>query len=271
MNSIRPFALTIDETGKVTSTGSVTEDGVLLLEDARTRVSVSKVDAEDGSRLKGAVIQILDSEGNVASEWTSDGEVYEIEGLKTGEEYKVHEVKAPDGYTVAPDFTFTIDETGKVTSTGSVTEDGILLLEDAMTVTKVLKADEDGNILGGAKLQIRDADGGVAAEWTSGSDTFMIVKGLNILEHYFLVETKAPEGFKVADPIEFYLKEDGTIVCVSGGRVAENVLVMIDTRVTTGRKTRTDDDMNAAMWAALAAAAGAGIVVLARKKKKRRN
>ena len=72
MNSIRPFALTIDETGKVTSTGSVTEDGVLLLEDARTRVSVSKVDAEDGSRLKGAVIQILDSEGNVASEWTSD-------------------------------------------------------------------------------------------------------------------------------------------------------------------------------------------------------
>ena len=271
LNSIRPFALTIDETGKVTSTGSVTEDGVLLLEDARTRVSVSKVDAEDGSRLKGAVIQILDSEGNVASEWTSDGEVYEIEGLKTGEEYKVHEVKAPDGYTVAPDFTFTIDETGKVTSTGSVTEDGILLLEDAMTVTKVLKADEDGNILGGAKLQIRDADGGVAAEWTSGSDTFMIVKGLNILEHYFLVETKAPEGFKVADPIEFYLKEDGTIVCVSGGRVAENVLVMIDTRVTTGRKTRTDDDMNAAMWAALAAAAGAGIVVLARKKKKRRN
>ena len=70
--------------------------------------------------------------------------MYEIEGLKTGEEYTVREVRAPKGYTVAPDFTFTIDEEGEVTSTGSVTEEGVLLVEDVRTHVRVSKVDADG-------------------------------------------------------------------------------------------------------------------------------
>ena len=144
-----------------------------------------------------------------------------------------------------------------MTSTGTITEDGVLLVEDDMTSTKVLKADEDGNILGGAKLQIQDAKGEVTAEWTSSDDSIVEVKGLNILEHYFLIETSAPKGFKIADTIEFYLEEDGTIVLVSGGNLVDNVLVMIDAKVTVDKKVKTGDDMNAALWAALAAAAAA--------------
>ena len=125
---------------------------------------------------------------------------------------------------------------------------------------------------GGAKLQIQDAKGEVTAEWTSSDDSIVEVKGLNILEHYFLIETSAPKGFKIADTIEFYLEEDGTIVLVSGGNLVDNVLVMIDAKVTVDKKVKTGDDMNAALWAALAAAAAAsaGIIVLARRKKEKK-
>ncbi len=103
---------TIDETGKVTTTGTITEDGVILIEDAKTRVRVSKVDVASGEELEGATIQILDSEGNVVDAWVSSDEVHTTEGLKTGEEYTLREMVAPEGYTIATETTFTIDETG---------------------------------------------------------------------------------------------------------------------------------------------------------------
>ena len=121
----------IDETGKVTTTGTMTEDGVILVEDMKTKVKVSKVDIADGKELEGAKIQIIDSTGKVVDEWTSPKEAHEIEGLKTGEVYTLHEVVAPESYNIATDTTFTIDKTGKVTSTGTITEKGILLVEDA--------------------------------------------------------------------------------------------------------------------------------------------
>ncbi len=106
----------IGEDGTVTTTGETTtdEDGntVILIKDAKTKVSVSKVDIADGSELEGAHIQVLDSEGNVVEEWDSISDVHEIEGLKTGEEYTLREMVAPEGYTIATETTFTIDETG---------------------------------------------------------------------------------------------------------------------------------------------------------------
>ncbi|MBQ6175667.1 MAG: hypothetical protein IJK29_00570, partial [Bacteroidales bacterium] len=71
---------TIAEDGSVTTTGNTTTDDegntVLLVEDAKTKVSVSKVDIADGSELEGATIQILDSEGTVVEEWVSTDEAH---------------------------------------------------------------------------------------------------------------------------------------------------------------------------------------------------
>ena len=80
---------TIDEKGGVTSTGTISEDGVLLVEDAKTSVKVSKTEIAGGEELEGATIQIIDSEGKVVEEWVSTKEVHLIEGLKTGE-WKTH-------------------------------------------------------------------------------------------------------------------------------------------------------------------------------------
>ena len=133
---------TIDENGKVTSSGNSTKDKdgntVLLVEDAITKVSVSKVDVADGKELEGAHIQILDKDGKVVEEWDSKKEAHVVEGLKTGETYTLRETVAPKGYDITSDTTFTIDENGKVTSTGNTTKDKdgntVLLVEDALLV-----------------------------------------------------------------------------------------------------------------------------------------
>ena len=103
---------------------------MLLVEDAKTHIEVSKVDIADGKEIAGAKIQILDSEGNVFTEWTSTDEPHPIEKLVTGKTYTLHEEVSPYGYAIASDTTFVIDEHGNVTSSGTITEDGILLVED---------------------------------------------------------------------------------------------------------------------------------------------
>ena len=65
----------------------------------------TKVD-ENGNPLKGAVLQILDKDGNVLDEWISDGTEHETM-LPEGE-YILHEKSAPDGYKIAADQEFVV-------------------------------------------------------------------------------------------------------------------------------------------------------------------
>ena len=71
----------------------------------KVQTTTSKLD-EDGIPLAGALLQILDSEGNVVDEWVSDGTDH-ISMLPEGD-YVLHEVAAPNGYIKAADKPFTI-------------------------------------------------------------------------------------------------------------------------------------------------------------------
>ncbi|MBR3158068.1 MAG: Cna B-type domain-containing protein, partial [Atopobiaceae bacterium] len=216
---------TIDERGKVTTTGTKTTDGegntVLLVEDAKTKVTVSKTDIANGEELEGAQIQIVDSEGKVVEKWTSTDEPHVIEGLKTGEEYTLRETVAPDGYAIATETKFTIDERGKVTTTGSVTEGGVLLIEDALTRVSISKVDVDGGAeIPGAKIQILNQDDEVAkdihgnkAEWTSTTQPH-VVEGLKA-GTYTLHEVIAPNGYTIATDTTFTIDKYGKVTTES--------------------------------------------------------
>ncbi|WP_289458555.1 SpaA isopeptide-forming pilin-related protein, partial [Klebsiella pneumoniae] len=81
------ITFSVDQTGKVTTTAKVTEDGVILIEDGLAGVKVSKVDIADGEELEGAIVQLLDKDGMIVKTWTSGTEPEELTGLKAGEEY----------------------------------------------------------------------------------------------------------------------------------------------------------------------------------------
>ena len=227
----------------MTSTGTISKDGVLLVEDAKTSVKVSKVDVADGKELEGAVIQILDKDGKVVEEWTSGEEAHEITGLKTGEEYTLRETVAPEGYCITTDTTFSIDETGKVTSTGTISKEGVLLVEDARTSVKVSKVDvADGKELEGATIQILDKDGKVVAEWVSEKDKPHVETGLKTGEEYTLRETVAPEGYTVTADTTFSISEKGEITYSGTASKDENgnEVLLVEDSQTCIKVQKTD-------------------------------
>ena len=80
-----------------------------------TKIKFLKKDADNKSGIDGAKITIMDKEGNVVYDFTSDKNGNLIEGiLKAGEQYVFHEEKAPKGYEIAKDIKVDVNTSGDV-------------------------------------------------------------------------------------------------------------------------------------------------------------
>lgn len=80
-----------------------------------TSVEITKSDLTTGVELDGARLQVLDQEGNVIDEWTSEkGKPHVIKRLVVGETYTLREEFAPCGYLKAMEVTFTIKDTAEI-------------------------------------------------------------------------------------------------------------------------------------------------------------
>ena len=91
-------------------------DPLITMVDDTTKVQISKQDITTGEELPGATLQIIDEDGNVVEEWVSTDEAHFIEGkLIAGKEYTLRETIAPDGYEIANEIRFTVNEDGSVT------------------------------------------------------------------------------------------------------------------------------------------------------------
>ena len=81
--------------------------------DEITSTRFEKKDAEKGTLLAGATMQILDMDGNIIKEWVSDNTPTEFKKLPIGK-YILHEKKAPKGYELAKDIQFEVKDTSDV-------------------------------------------------------------------------------------------------------------------------------------------------------------
>lgn len=145
-----------------------------------------------------------------------------IQGLEAGEEYVLKETKTPNGYATFKTQTFTAEE-GK---------DTVLSMTDEDTKIEISKQDiTTKKELEGAKLKVTDKDGKVIDEWTSGKQPHMI-KNLTAGETYTLTEVIAPKNYKVAESIQFTVKDTG---------VAQKV-IMYDELLPVAKKVKTGDD-----------------------------
>ena len=80
-----------------------------------TTAEFTKSDLTTGVELEGARLKVMDKDGNVIDEWTSEKDKpHVIKRLVVGETYTLHEEFAPYGYLKATDVTFTVKDTADV-------------------------------------------------------------------------------------------------------------------------------------------------------------
>ena len=93
------------------------EDGLtvvtLTAPNSPTQISVAKVDYQ-GTFVTGATLQLLDKDGNVAAEWVTEDTPHTLYSLPIGAAYTLHEAAAPEGWLLAEDMTFTVQDTAEV-------------------------------------------------------------------------------------------------------------------------------------------------------------
>ncbi len=198
---------------------TINEDGdtvEITAENEAITVEISKQDIY-GSELAGAEMQLVNENGEVVDEWTSDGTNHVVTELPVGK-YVLKEIAAPDGYVIATDISFEVfaDGSAVVENVDAIatTEDGhpLIVMVDDTTKVEISKLDiTNDEELVGATLQIIDENGEVIEEWVSYEHPHFIEAQLIAGKTYTLTETAAPNGYKIANSIDFTVNEDGTV------------------------------------------------------------
>ena len=197
------YAIADDVKFTVNKDGSTTK---VVMKDAQTSVTVSKTDLTGEKEIAGAKLQILNKNGKVMEEWTSDGKTHAVTAALVADvTYTLHEVSAPAGYRTAKDIEFTVDKTGKTTK---------VVMKDAPTKASILKTDESGKALSGAQLVVKDSTGKELDKWTSDGKAHEITGLLTVGETYTLSEVSAPSGYTVA-PDQTFKMEDKDVIEVT--------------------------------------------------------
>ncbi len=197
----------------------ISEDGdtvEITAENEAITVEISKQDIY-GEELADAEMQLVDENGEVIDEWVSDGTNHVISELKVGK-YTLKEIAAPDGYIIATDISFEVFADGSAVvenvDATAATEDGHLLIVMVDDTTKVEISKRDittDNELAGATLQIVDDKCNVVEEWVSTNEPHIVEAQLVAGKTYTLKETIAPDGYTIANSIDFTVNEDGTV------------------------------------------------------------
>ena len=204
-----------------------------------TKVEVSKTDLSGEKEIPGAKLQILDENKTVIDEWISEAEKsHVVTGLTAGATYTLHEVSAPDGYLTADDITFTVKSDGTTTQ---------VTLRDEPTEIRISKKDSSGtNHLRGAVFEIREAAGNVVERWTSDGSSHLIEGKLNPGITYTLVEVTAPDGYALAENVDFIINNEGQVLVITenGNEPADNNEIVVEDELRKIRFAKVDAENN---------------------------
>ena len=230
-------------TFEVLPTGEIQQ---VEMKDDFTKVEISKKDITNGDELRGAHLEITDSEGHIVAEWVTDGQPHRIDRLQPGE-YILTETAAPNGYKLAESVRFVVEESGRIQK--------VTMYDAPVGTFTIAKLDETSNsALAGAQLALVDGSGTVIDRWqTTGAPhvlpvltaedaagdprVHLLLFSTDTTEYtYTLVEEGVPAGYLAADSITFKLMQvDGELTMFlladSGWQKAdEPTLRMFDAR-----------------------------------------
>lgn len=169
-----------------------------------------------------------------------------ISGLTAGEEYVLMETKTPDGYATSKEQTFKAEKDEDITLTMIDEDIKVQISKQDITSKKEIE---------GAKLKVTDKDGNTIDEWTSSKEPHLI-KNLHVGETYTLIEETAPQGYKIAESINFTIEDTGNIQHVT----------MYDEHLPV--KVKTGDDCSYQYWVVTGILSLAGLLIIRIKTRK---
>lgn len=179
------------------------DDATVIMRDDITKVQISKKDLTTKEELPGAELTLTDEKGNEIDRWVSTDAPHYMERLPAGK-YTLTEVTAPDGYAIAERVEFEVLPTGEVQT--------FEMFDDTIKV-KISKVDITTNEeLPGAELVIKDKDGTEIDRWISTNGPHYVEK--MPAGDYTLTEITAPNGYKVAESIDFTVLPTGEMQTV---------------------------------------------------------
>lgn len=206
---------------------------------------VQKVDAE-GNPLEGAVLEITTQEDDSFTpiRFTTTKEKYYPQGLKEDVTYVLSEITPPQGYSVAESVSFVLKADGSVCIDGVTATDGrqVTMVDQEITIYVAKKDLSTKKALKGAKLAIKNEAGETLYSFVSKVEQTKIPSNIFTVPtdqeyaYYSLCEMEAPEGYSVAEPVNFALNRSGQLYLVEtdgAGRkyteLTDHVLTMYDT------------------------------------------
>ena len=231
------FDVTEDMKAKLMAGETVSDMYVDIEDDSSTYYRISKNEGRDDYRLlmqANGVTEYFNIDIN------GDETTHMIRGTVEDQEYVITELKSPDGYATAEPVSFKTNKEQNLT----------VEMIDEITRVEVSKQDITTNKeLPGASLVVKDKDGNVIDEWVSTTEPH-IIKNLTVGETYTLEETIAPDGYKIAQSIDFKIKDTGEV---------QNV-VMYDELLPSSGGVNTSDYTSTGAMAALVSVSALGMV-----------
>ena len=199
-----PGFATTDEVQEFTFTAESSDKATVsyefIFEDEPTVFEFTKTSLTDGKEVEGEKLTVTDENGEVVDEWVSGKEPHIIKELVVGQTYTMTEVLPAPGYVTAESIQFTVEDTAEVQK---------IEMKDDVTKVEISKTDIAGKELPGAKLTILDENGEVVEIWTSTEEPHYIE--MLPIGKYILHEESAPEGYLIAEDVEFEVKDTGEI------------------------------------------------------------
>lgn len=164
---------------------------------------------EEGNSLAGVTLALYDhnEDDREVLRWITSGSPMKVNTLKRGHTYTLKELEAPNGYYLAEDMVFTVED--------SVPENALVkvVMEDKKIQLSITKVDEEGNPVSNAHLRLLDKENNIIDEWiTDGNAHLLASSQLLPGQTYYLEEVEAPRGYLKAEVKEIMIPEEAVEV-----------------------------------------------------------